>query len=327
MNPLPIDHPELANGLTNHEPMVVSALNELGASELTVRRYQQHTQAKLQPITEPPTDISDDTVLQGWLGRQTNYSGLYRYFYQQTQRYPLDDLLNRYLPGLADGLTSRAFHPLIRLGHAVHDRNNEEVAAALAYWVWAYQPLPYPNEDQPANKTPAEVFPTLLDSVDWPDESIDGGPLISDDFLAVTRLLPYQQLRFQLRPQQLELGALSQLAIQAYWMHDNFTLLHGVTGSLAIARLSQWLERPAVLLEPYWKGLVIAWLSTGLRWQEQEWPNEPPRLSVEQLRQRATQTMNDHPIKLVAACLNFYQHSGEVLYLHCAERAVHKTLS
>jgi len=322
MKSLPIDHPELANGLTNHEPMVVSALKELGASEWVVHRYQNHTAAKLQAITEPPTDISDDSVLQGWLGRQTNYSGLYRYFYQQTQSTDLRTLLNRYLPGLADGLTSRAFHPLIRLGHAVHDRNDEEIAAALAYWVWAYQPLPYPNQDQAADATPADVLPTLLKNVDWPEQRIDGGPLISDDFLGVTRLPAYQQLRFQLHLERLDLSALSQLAIRAYWMHDNFTLLHGVTGSLAIERLSTWLERPEVLLAPYWKGLVIAWLSTGLRWQEMEWPSQPPKLSVEQLRQKATQSTNDHSIKLVAACLSFYQHNGEMLYLHAAERAV-----
>lgn len=324
MKPLPIDHPELANGLTNHEPMVISALKELGASQTQLLRYQQLKRVDIEPITEPATDISDDTVLQGWLGRNANYAGLYRYFHQQLQQAGLSAVINRYLPGLADGLTSRAFHPLIRLGHAVHDRNNEEVAAALAYWVWAYQPLPYPKADQPVNKTPTEIFPILLNAVDWPEHSIDGGPLISDDFFAVTQVPAYQQLRFQLHPQQLELNALSQLAIQAYWMHDDFTLLHGVTSSLAIARLSAWLERPEVLLEPYWKGLVIAWLSKGLRWQPMDWPSEPPALSVKQLAERATQSTNDHTIKVVAACLSLYQHSKNVLYLHAAQRAVEK---
>jgi len=324
MKPLPVNHPELANGLTNHEPMVISALNELGASQTQLSRYRQQKRADLVPITEPATDISDDTVLHGWLGRNANYAGLYRYFHQQLQQAGLSAVINRYLPGLAEGLTSRAFHPLIRLGHAVHDRNSEEVAAALAYWVWAYQPLSYPKADQPANKTPAEVFPGLLSAVDWPEHRIDGGPLISDDFVAVTRLPAYQQLRFQLQPQQLEMNALRQLAIQAYWMHDDFTLLHGVTSSLAIERLSPWLERPEVLLEPYWKGLVIAWLSTGLKWREQAWPTEPPRLSVEQIRQRAMQSTNDHRIKLVAACLSLYQQSTDVLYLHAAQRTVEK---
>lgn len=107
-------------------------------------------------------------------------------------------------------------------------------------------------------------------------------------------------------------------------MHDNFILLHGLTSSLAIERLSVWLERPEVLLEPYWKGLVIAWLTTGLRWQGMTWPNEPPRLSVEELRQAAVKTMADHTIKLVAACISFYQQNGDFLYLHAAQRAVEK---
>lgn len=324
MKPLPIDHPELANGLTNHEPMVISALKELGASQTQLWRYRQQKRADIEPITEPATDISDDTVLPGWLGRNANYAGLYRYFHHQLQLTGLSAVINRYLPGLAEGLTSRAFHPLIRLGHAVHDHNNEEVAAALAYWVWAYQPLPYPNADRPTDKTPAEVFPTLLSAVDWPEQSIDAGPLISDDFLAVTRLPAYQQLRFRLQPEQLDHESINRIAICAYWMHDDFTLLHGVTSSLAIARLSAWLERPEVLLEPYWKGLVIAWLSTGLRWREVAWPTERPALSIAQLRQNATQTTNDHSIKLVAACISLYQQSDDVLYLHAAQRALEK---
>lgn len=324
MNTAEVDHPELANGLTNHKPMVVSALRELGASPQQLRRYQQRAETIIAPVTEPATDISDDTVLHGWLGRNLNYGGLYRYFNRQTQRLGIAATVNRYLPGLADGLTSRAFHPLIRLGHALHDQNTEEVAAALAYWTWAYQPLPFPAGDFPADRASHEVLPALLSNIDWPDHSIDAGPRISDDFLAVTQLPAYQQLHFRLASERLDQQQLKRIAIQAYWMHDDFTLLHGVTGSLAVERVSAVLEKPAVLLEPFWKGLVISWLSTGLRWQEVEWPTKAPSLSVTELRQGATQSSNDHTIKLVAACLSHYQGSENILYLHAAQRAVEK---
>ena len=41
------------------------------------------------------------------------------------------------LPGVA----AAAFHGLIRTAHAVQSGHAGEVAAALAYWAWRWQPL------------------------------------------------------------------------------------------------------------------------------------------------------------------------------------------
>lgn len=324
MRPIPVNHPELKNGLTDHQPMVLSALNELGASAEQQARYRQQMARKTQPLDEPATAIPDDTVLQGWLGRHDNYPGLYQYFYQQCQRLGVETVVRRYVPGLAEGLTSRAFHPLIRLGHAVHDHNEEEVAAALAYWAWAYQPLPFPEQDKPADRPPLEVLTTLLDGIDWPKKRLGGGGLISDEFVAVTRHRAYQQLRFRLSPAALDFDSLRSIVIHAYWMHDDFTLLHSVTGLLAAERISTMLNRTDALLEHFWKGVVLAWLSKGLRWKSIDWPRTQPERSLAELRYLAGNSSNDHTVKLVAACLDHYQRSLDVLFLHAAQRAVEK---
>ena len=46
------------------------------------------------------------------------------------------------LPGVA----AAAFHGLIRTAHAVQSGHAGEVAAALAYWAWRWQPLAPPPQ-------------------------------------------------------------------------------------------------------------------------------------------------------------------------------------
>ena len=259
--------------------------------------------------------------MQSWFGKNENYAGLHRYFTQQLATLGARKLVNQAVPMLANGLTGGALHPLIRLGHAVHDQNNEEIIAALAYWAWAYQALPYPqgDEEQPMDIT--AVLSTLLDEKDWPTQRI-GRPTITEEFATLVTLPTYSQLRFNATVDSLSWDSLRLLAINALWMHDDFTLLHAVTGVLAAERVTQWLTDKTVLLQPIWKAIVIGWLSKGLRWQTMPSSAGEPTLTLMEIKAIAGHAMRDHTIKLVAACLENYQQTQNALYWRVAEREV-----
>lgn len=316
-----VTHPETDSGLTNHLPMALSALVELGSSEAQRQRYTDRASTRLRWAEPSNLSIANDAELFAWLGQRQQYSALHRYLSQQLAQLGIAATLNRYLPALVDGLSTAAFHALIRLGHAVHDKDSEEVAAALAYWVWAHNALRFPAGDQPQRAEPLAIVAGLLEGVDWPTERF-GDRLISNEFLAVMAHPSYPLLRFQLTPDSLSFSALRSLAIRAYWMHEDFTLLHGVTGVLAAERVSQWLDEPDQLLEPLWRGLVVAWLSKGLRWQPTAEPPGEPAFSIDELRHWAAQANNDHTIKLVAACISHYHSSQDALFLHAAQRCL-----
>jgi hypothetical protein len=314
-------HPDLGNGLTNHQPMVVSALRELGATKSHIVRYNQMMAEKTKIVTEDSTHIVDDTDLINLFGAEENYSGIHAYLSQQQQGLGSRGIVNKYVPMLADGISGAAFHPIIRLGHAVHDFNDEEVVAALAYWVWAYQTLAWPEADDASQGDMANVIEHLLDDISWGAERI-GRPTITEEFDVVTQQPSYQLMRFRLKPDSVSYEKLRNLAIQSLWMHDDFTLLHGVTGVQAVGRINLWLDDKQCLLEPMWKGLVVAWLSKGLRWKNAPLPALDPQLSIEKLRVLAAHATRDHTIKLVAACLEQYRVTQDKIYWHVAEREV-----
>ena len=52
-----------------------------------------------------------------------------------------DAVLRAALPALLPGVAAAAFHGVIRTAHAVEAAHDGELAAALAYWAWRWQPL------------------------------------------------------------------------------------------------------------------------------------------------------------------------------------------
>lgn len=55
---------------------------------------------------------------------------------------PAEQLAAEVLEQTLDGLAADAFHPLIRLGYALEAQHTAEIAAALAYMVSTYTPMP-----------------------------------------------------------------------------------------------------------------------------------------------------------------------------------------
>jgi hypothetical protein len=223
---------------------------------------------------------------------------------------------------LADGVAGAALHPIIRLGHAVHDQNTQEVIAALAYWAWAYQALPWPAQPSASARDPETVLQNLRQNKSWPTEAELDRPTITEEFNNLVSLPMYQTLAMRLEAGVLSLPVLQQLAIRLFWMHDDFILLHGVTATQALGRIAPLLAQPEVLFEPIWKAIIIGWLVKDLHWQQAMPVTGEPTLSLVQIKTLAAHALNDHTIKLVAACLDGYKNTGDKHYWFAAQRRV-----
>ncbi|WP_320827484.1 questin oxidase family protein [Reinekea sp.] len=322
--------PESNHGLTNHVPMVISALRALQASEKHIKDYRTLKSAKMTVETESEKFINSDSELKTWLGKKQNFIGVVNYMTRQLGQFGKEALLNRYLPILAEGISAGAMHPVIRLGHAVQDDNPEEVVQALSYWVWAFQQLPWPKYGNSTTALPADVVKHLLVGVDWPTERIGKHlklRLITEEFEAVVKTEAYQKM--SIKPgntDQISLGALETLAANALWMHDDFTLLHGVTALQAIRVISSIADVDSLIL-PMWRALAVAWLSKGFRWEQASPVECTPEISLSEMINIAKQGTNDHTVKLVAACVAAFKRTNQNVYLQLAERAILQDVS
>lgn len=141
--------PNLANGMTNHAPMVAEALEMLGRPDAIAPCIARNWQTfrPWPPASQPIDDWH--TALGDW-GRVSDW----RLFFEGE----LDDgdwrkVLASWVPRLAAGASAHALHGLIRTAHAVRSAGRaktaarlRELAAALASWAACYAELPIAPE-------------------------------------------------------------------------------------------------------------------------------------------------------------------------------------
>jgi hypothetical protein len=156
--------PELANGMTNHAPMVAEALDALSRPG-DIGPWIDGYRAQLRPWPPATGGIGD---WRGALGQPRRASDWRDAFERELAGAGWQTLLSRWVPRLAPGASAGALHGLIRVGHAARslERRNSgpraaELAAALASWAADYAELPVAPEHDPPRLGAAEALARL----------------------------------------------------------------------------------------------------------------------------------------------------------------------
>ena len=251
--------PEYADELTSHLPMALHALAALGADDDRLHRFfEGYARRFAGRLAEP----SGAPVARDWLplrGRSDALGALRATLSARVRLDGRDALLRAVLPALWPGVAAAAFHGAIRTAHAVESGHDGELADALAYWAWRWQPLP-----------DGDAGPILASS-NWCDALQDAarswrpeGRLISHRMAQAATATPYRELAMRV-PITPELPAqLWAFAAARYAATRNFTVLHLVTGLRAVHVLWPWVDDPQTALREAVKAFTAAFLAAGV---------------------------------------------------------------
>lgn len=309
--------PETADRLTSHLPMALHALHALGATPERLQafhaRYRSRLCEGLAAAAAPGEPVSDWHALRGTDGA---YPALRATFAALLRRDGVDAVLRASLPHLLPGVAAAAFHGVIRTAHAVQAGHAGELACALAYWTWRWQPL----------APPAAAEGSPLAFGDWSARLVEGAlgwkhpaRLISDRMAAAATSPLYQELAGRLAPAPGRLAELAAFAVAGYARTRNFTLLHAVTGLRALRVLSHWcgpLDASPVLVH----ALTAAYLAAQVPAHSML---PAPRLQTwPEVIAAACASDDDHVIKIVHACWEESHAYGPGRYLEAAALAV-----
>lgn len=305
--------PEYANELTSHLPMALHALVQLGADAPRLQGFYDHYVRRFEGrIAEPAAAAVDD-----WLplrGRSDAFGSLRATFAAALRRQSRDAVLRTALPALWPGVAAAAFHGVIRAAHAVQSGHDGELADALAYWAWRWQPMP-DADDAP---------PLSLDN--WCERLIEAGrsssfegALISRRMAQAASSMAYRALAARLEPGGDLPARLWAFAAQRYAATRNFTVLHMVTGARALHVLLPWTDDAAGALLEVVRAYTAAYLAANVTAREL-----PPSVvhAWPALIQLAVQSDDDHVIKLVHACHAAAQAQIAGPFCEAAARAV-----
>ena len=122
--------PFYSDGLSNHHPMAVAALDWLGASDEEITAFAEHYEKILEPLPPPLGDITERTAAD-FLGRRPAVASWISFFRALIASAGRETTTRLWLHTLMPGVGSVAFHGLLRLAYAVEIGDDTELAYAL----------------------------------------------------------------------------------------------------------------------------------------------------------------------------------------------------
>lgn len=284
-------HPLYAGQMSNHLPMVLLALDRMGADGERLQSFHDQYRKKLQPL--PPLGQRQPPVAtEARPGRMEDYLIFWHQFHQAVGQRGVDAVLRQHLPELLPGVGAAGFHALIRLAYGVDGDNQEEIVSGLAFWSAAFLPL---GPLDPPGDRDADALLAAADQ-EGPDVSEARGT-IATKMQKVINKTDYRQLSAQ--PRELSMNALAATTARAYHKTGSFTLLHGVTGLHALRLVLPWLEDEALALRYFWQAYLAAYLTAK---RKPKPPLAEPEPDWNVLKKRAIHSDDAHTIKLIYTC-------------------------
>ena len=322
------------DGLSNHGPMVVEVLDQLGRPD-AIENWMAGYRSRLDPAPPPAQKPLGEGEWPHALGENATYPEWLMLFETEMADRPVAAVVGEWVPRLLPGAVGAATHGLIRTAHGLRGLHKAdtpprrlEVATGLAYWASQYQELPGPplligHQDVPA---------ALADLPYLPEETPEEGNIsarvahvadISDEFEQAVASLGHSGDAVSL------IDALALGGARAYLRNADgghvVALIHSITAPLALELVLPWLapEDRDAALGYAWQ--AVASIHVAYDIHRQGGPESDDALpSREALIELALESGDAHALKVTEAALRSFDRTGASDLLRVAADAVRR---
>ncbi len=320
------------NGLANHLPMALSALDFMGADGEQISRFHDHYCRKLEPLRPVSSTVKlQQEDIEAKLGKRDLFLSYLHFFRDEIGTKGIESVLGSYLDLLFPGVAASAFHPLIRLAYALEMNNEEEVAISLAFWGSEFQ-----SSGQIGSPTAYQLQDIFTV---FGKRFLDFKPnpgIIAEKIRQVSRDGNFKVE--QIQPQSIVMDQVAALTLELFLQNGDFILLHGITATHAMRIVLPFSRHPGHAIRCFWQAMLAAVLVTGVqRTALKKRDLDSDSLSVldkntgmergegrgKQIADRLPRTFgstDDHTIKLVYSCWREHAFYGFGGYLDAIEK-------
>jgi hypothetical protein len=307
--------------------MALVALDQMGATPGQLNEYRRTHVSWLEKLPE-----GEPAATGAWPFRKANHAAfpdLQADMRQRIAQEGWEPVLRAMLPELAPGLSAAAFHGLIRTAMGIVGKHEGEIAAGLAYWAAHWQRLGValgaPAEGAPSTD-PIALLARLRADARFDFDPKKAPDLIDDALLAVGALGGFGEVIHWLDAGHCKIADLGRAAGALYGATGDFTALHAVTGTQAVAVLLPYVQNQNVMLPWLWQALASAYVSIGRpavpdadaiqTWRSVESPAWPDLLK------NALAEEDEHSVKLCYSALFLGRLTGDRLFRWLAAREI-----
>ena len=312
------DSVEFPHFLSNHLPMILVAMERLGASPGRLAAFTRTYRTANGLCAVPPgrTPLTADNWADA-LGQREREADLRAFFSQQVARHGAEAIVAATVPRLAPGVAGSAFHPLMRLAYAVMAGDDEDVGIALGYWAATYLPLDAGGASPGVTMDPAEVLRRAAQLPGLAEASPESD-LVWHNMRAVARVPSFAGVADWLiiRDDTLDRMAAASLALLAGTM--SFEALHAVTGCHWLRLLQPVVPEMSPLLRHFWVGIASLMPKMGFpeipsaaqvdTWRAMPCPGWP------EIREAAVASDDEHDHSLTFSAFEEWSRTGDGLY-------------
>jgi len=307
-------HPQYGGGLATHLPMVIIALDRLNAPENKLEHVFDDGIKGLDLIGGLGNINAVQTIAYN-LGDSKSFNRYLKYFRSELSLHGIEVVIKKSLPRLIYGVAASAFHALIRLAYAIEANSQSEVAIALAYWSAEFQSFELSLESS------NESLPNILTRLAPIGVNHQFSPgIIVNRMAEIGEVLKGEKCI--ILPSSITLTKIKRFVLKAFYDKNNFTVLHTVTACHAFSIVMPYLDKVDIALQELWKAILIAYLSTGLEYDDNEVKISEGNVDFPSVINVAVESKDAHVIKLVYTCLYEYMECRNPLYYIVAKRAV-----
>jgi hypothetical protein len=293
-------NPRYHGQLADHLPMALHALHSLGASPAQLAAFTQRYKMQLSPRgTWPAFEAA-------WLALG--------------EAHTMDELLCTRLDALMPTAGADAFHALIRLGHAKAAAHLGEARMAVAYWQCSGFEVLGDAPESTAGELELADWLALLHSLPALDSDL---PMISQRMRAYAARTDFRaaapRLKLEAGGATQALCSLAKALAARYAENASFTVLHGLTSSLALHELLPFVHDKTRALRHYSLCVAVALCSDAERFAV---PQTLAPMRWEDAIKAAQGSADEHCIKGVYSAWRWNQQAAAPEFLAAAARAV-----
>ncbi len=312
--------------LANHVPMVLVALERMGASpERLDEWYTSYRRTNKLVAAPAPVARIDRDRWDAALGDRMRETDYRLYFIGEVERLGIGSAIRHYLPRLIQGVGGSALHPLMRLAYAVLKDDPKEAGTALGYWATCHLPLPGPTGGSPVTDDPAAVLAAMC-GVSGAHDYAPETDLLWHNIRAVAALPDFAPVIDRLRIDAGTPKRMAETALAVFAATMDFSALHAVTGLHWVRLVAPHLDEPLPLYRAFWQ--VIAALVPKIGFpplpsaEALQAMREVPAPDWNEIRAAAVASNDEHDVSLVFSASQEELVWGDPLYRVVAARRV-----